>query len=201
MADTDPLQPLLEQLCRGDSEAAQRAFVACEPYLRMVVRRQLTAALRVKFDSIDVVQSVWADLLVGFRAGAWSFDSAGQLRAFLIKATYNRLIDRVRRQQAALNHEHRLDAAQLNALPQQRPVEATAELEAQELWERMLALCPPQHRPILHLKRQGLLLAEIAARTGLHESSVRRILYDLAARLVGRVPAPSAPTESPANGA
>ena len=44
-------------------------------------------------------------------------------------------------------------------------------------------LCPPAHHNLLELKRQGFPLAEIAARTGLHESSVRRILYDLARRL------------------
>jgi DNA-binding IclR family transcriptional regulator len=33
------------------------------------------------------------------------------------------------------------------------------------------------------MKRQGCSLAEIAAKTGFHESSVRRILYDLARRL------------------
>jgi RNA polymerase sigma-70 factor (ECF subfamily) len=192
MADMDPLQSLLEELCHGDPEAARRAFLACEPYLRMVVRRQLTAALRVKFDSTDVVQSIWADLLAGFRAGAWSFASAGQLRAFLVKATHNRLIDRVRRERAALNHERRVDAADLAAMPQARQPEATADLEAAELWQRLLALCPPQHRELLHLKRQGLPLAEIAARTGLHESSVRRVLYDLAGRLAVRAPAPAA---------
>jgi DNA-directed RNA polymerase specialized sigma24 family protein len=47
----------------------------------------------------------------------------------------------------------------------------------------MLEECPPAHREILILKRQGLLLSEIAARTGLHEGSIRRILYDLARRL------------------
>ena len=47
----------------------------------------------------------------------------------------------------------------------------------------MLALCPPAHRPLLDLKRQGCSLAEIAAQTGLHPSSVRRILYELARRL------------------
>jgi DNA-directed RNA polymerase specialized sigma24 family protein len=51
------------------------------------------------------------------------------------------------------------------------------------LWKRMLEQCTPDHREILILKRQGLLLAEIAARTGLHEGSIRRILYDLAGRL------------------
>ncbi len=183
MAEPNPLEQLLERLSRGDAEAARHAFVAYEPYLRMVVRRQLTAALRVKFDSLDVVQSVWADLLEGFRAGAWRFDTPDHLRAFLVRATRNRLIDRVRREQPALLREHRLDASELDSLPQTGQPAAAEGLQAEELWQRMLALCPPQHRGLLALKRQGLPLAEIATRTGLHEGSVRRILYDLAARL------------------
>jgi RNA polymerase sigma-70 factor (ECF subfamily) len=43
----------------------------------------------------------------------------------------------------------------------------------------MLDLCPPDHHSVLLLKRDGLPLAEIAARTGLHEGSVRRILRQL----------------------
>ncbi len=49
------------------------------------------------------------------------------------------------------------------------------------------------HREILFLKRQGLLLTEIAARTGYHEGSIRRILYDLARRLAVRRRTASAP--------
>ena len=46
--------------------------------------------------------------------------------------------------------------------------------------------------PILEMKKQGCSLAEIAEKTGFHESSVRRILYDLAARLAdGGQPVPS----------
>jgi RNA polymerase sigma-70 factor (ECF subfamily) len=48
----------------------------------------------------------------------------------------------------------------------------------------MLALCPPAHHDVLRLRREGLRLEEIAARTGLHEGSVRRILRKLA-RQVG----------------
>ena len=51
------------------------------------------------------------------------------------------------------------------------------------MWATLMDLCPPAHRPILELKGQGVPLAEIAERTGLHESSVRRILYELAKRL------------------
>src|SRR5205807_3165596 len=89
MDPVDPLDTLLHQLSGGDAEAAQRVFLAYEPYLRMVVRRQLTPALRARFDSLDIVQSVWADLLTGFQAGRWRFTSPGQLRAFLVKVPRN----------------------------------------------------------------------------------------------------------------
>jgi RNA polymerase sigma-70 factor (ECF subfamily) len=179
----DPVEDLLNQLASGDGEAAQRVFTAYAPYLRMVVRRQLTPALRSKFDSMDIVQSVWADLFAGFQAGCWEFHNPQQLRAFLIKVTRNRLIDRVRQQQAPLRLETRLEAGELHELPQPHPARAGDQLEADEMWQRLLALCPPRHRALLELKRQGLSVAEIAAKSGLHEGSVRRIFGELAARL------------------
>jgi RNA polymerase sigma factor (sigma-70 family) len=185
-----PLEVLLHQLSGGDAEAAQRVFLAYEPYLRMVVRRQLTPALRVRFDSLDIVQSIWADLLTGFQAGRWRFTSPAQLRAFLVKVTRNRLIDRARQEQTSLRLEQRVGGGDLGELAPARPARAGEQLEADEVWQRLLALCPAQHRGLLELKRQGLPLAEIAARTGLHPGSVRRILYDLAARLAeGEPPA------------
>ena len=63
---TDPLDSLLEKLTRGDARAAEEVFLAYEPHLRLVVRRYLSPALRAKFDSGDIVQSIWADLLRGF---------------------------------------------------------------------------------------------------------------------------------------
>jgi RNA polymerase sigma-70 factor (ECF subfamily) len=59
-------------------------------------------------------------------------------------------------------------------------------VQAEELWDTMLDLCPPEHHPVLVLRREGLPLAEIAARTGLHEGSVRRILRRLARELALR---------------
>ena len=59
-----PLESLLEKLCSGDAEAAERVFLAFEPYLRMVVQEAARTPVP-KFDSIDVVQSVWADVLRG----------------------------------------------------------------------------------------------------------------------------------------
>jgi RNA polymerase sigma-70 factor (ECF subfamily) len=187
MTDPGPsLEALLDKLRHGDEAAAEEVFRAYEPYLRLVVRRQLSRALRAKFDSADIVQSVWADLLRNFRDGGWEFPDADRLRAFLVKATRNRFIDRLRRHLAELEHAQPLPDRDADALPAAPGPDPSELLQAEELWEQLLELCPPAHVRVLWLKRQGLPLAEIAARTGLHEGSVRRILYDLARRLAVR---------------
>jgi RNA polymerase sigma-70 factor (ECF subfamily) len=194
--DPEPLDTLLEKLCGGDLAAADRAFLAYEPYLRKVVRRQLPRRLRAKFDSVDVVQSVWVHVLRGFREAGWRFANPDQLRGFLVRVTRNRLTDRLRHFHTALDRERPLPgtdpAGQLPAAGP-RPSEVA---QADDLWEKMLALCPPAHHEVLWLKRQGLLLAEIAARTGLHEGSIRRILRRLARQLAVRAePLPAFPDQ------
>jgi RNA polymerase sigma factor (sigma-70 family) len=179
----EPLDDLLTRLCNGDAAAVERVFLAYEPYLRNAIRRQLPAQLRAKFDSADVLQSVWADLLRGFPKPAWRFRDADHLRRFLCVAVRNRLIDRIRQHQKAADREEHLgEADRTHQLPsaQPRPSEVA---KADELWERILARCPPEHHELLGLRRQGHSLAEIAARTGLHPDSVRRILRTLARQL------------------
>ncbi len=182
----DRLDALLAALDRGDDNAASELFLQCEPYLRMVVRRRLTPRLRSKFDSCDVVQSVWADVLGTLRQPDGRFPDVAHLRAFLTRATYNRFIDRLRQNRRALERETLLDERVAEALPPAKQPSPSEVAEAGELWEELLALCPPERRELLELKRQGLRLAEIAERTGLHEGSVRRILYELARRLAAR---------------
>ncbi len=60
--DSESLDHLLERLNAGDELAVKRLFVAYEPFMRMVIHRHISGAVRAKFDSSDVVQSVW----VGF---------------------------------------------------------------------------------------------------------------------------------------
>jgi RNA polymerase sigma-70 factor (ECF subfamily) len=178
--EMDPLQTLLEKLTQGDTDAAGEVFRAYEPILRMVVRRQLSDRLRAKFESMDIVQSIWVDFLRGFRNAGWRFESPTHLKAFLIKMTRNRFVDRLRQHRHALEHQFALSDASTSQTPEPS---ASERVQADDLWQRMLELCPPAHHELLRLKRQGLPLAEIAARTGLHESSVRRILYELAHRI------------------
>jgi RNA polymerase sigma-70 factor (ECF subfamily) len=180
---TDPLDALLDKLCSGDAAAAEEVFRTYEPYLRMVVRRQLPARLRAKFDSVDVVQSIWVDVLHGFREAGWRFTNSAQLRAFLVKVTRNRFIDRVRQHQRVLDREQPIESTELEGRSMARDPRPSEVVQADDLWQQMLALCPPAHHELLRLKREGKSLAEIAEQTGLHPSSVRRILYDLARQL------------------
>ena len=177
----DPLDSLLERLGDGDLQAAEQLLTAYEPYLRMVVRRYLSHRLRAKFDSADVVQSVWVHVLRGLSQSGYRFGTKADLRAFLVKVARRRLVSRYRHYRSALERE--LPGGETEKLPACRQPRPSEVARAEELWRKLLALCPPAHHDVLRFRRQGLLLEEIASRTGMHEGSVRRILRQLARRL------------------
>jgi RNA polymerase sigma-70 factor (ECF subfamily) len=181
--DDRSLEVLLDRLAQGDDGAAERVFTFYEPYLRLMVRRQLSPELRPKFDSVDIVQSVWVDLVDEFRKPGRRFADANHLKAFLLRVTRNRFIDRLRRHRQALQAEQPLEKVEQEQMPVSPQPQPGEDAQAGELWEQLLTLCPPQHHAVLLLKKQGYGLEEIATRTNLHPSSVRRILYELARRL------------------
>jgi RNA polymerase sigma-70 factor (ECF subfamily) len=187
MGGDQALERLLEKLNSGDAQAIEAALRAHEMGLRLIVRRQLSGWLRAKFDSVDVVHSVWVRLLPGLRAGRWQFASTAELRAFLVRATRNRLSTRAQRAALEMGYARaRSDADTPPASREPAPAEAAA---ANELWERLLGLCPAAHREVLRLKREGAPLDRIADLTGLHPSSVRRILYEVMRRVTGKLQA------------
>jgi RNA polymerase sigma factor (sigma-70 family) len=174
---------LVERFCDGDPAAAEQVFVAYEPHLRMVVRRQLSDRLRAKFDSGDVVQSVWVHVLDRIRAGTLRLDGRDHLQALLLLEVRHRLIDRLRHFHHDLERERVMPATDQTDSPSSREPRPSELVQADQLWEKMLALCPAGHQELLWLKRQGLSLVEIAARSGLHEGSIRRIFRRLARQL------------------
>jgi RNA polymerase sigma factor (sigma-70 family) len=178
----DPLDLLLERLATGDAGAVEQVFREYEPYLRMVVRRYLPASLRPKFDSVDVVQSVWVHVWKGLQRVAWQFADRDHLRALLVTVTRRRLVSRFRHYRTALARE---DSTwrDLELLPATRQAGPEDLARADELWKTMLARCPTAYHELLQLRRQGFTMEEIAERTGLHEGSVRRVFRRLARQL------------------
>jgi RNA polymerase sigma-70 factor (ECF subfamily) len=181
--NTEPLTALLDKMRGGDIQAAERLFLAHEPELRLLVRRRLSRRLRAKFDSLDVIQSVCAHVLRDFRGSNHRIASLDHLRKFLVRVAHNCLIDRLRHYRTALACERPLaEATAVTGLFSREP-RASEVARANELWESLLAACPPEHHELLRLKRQGLPLADIAARTAMHEDSVRQIIRKLARKL------------------
>ena len=82
MPATDPapeLRDALGQLSPGELEVAEALFQAYSPYLRAIVRRQLSDRLRSRFDPSDVVQSVWVQVVRQLGRDGWidiRFDGA-----------------------------------------------------------------------------------------------------------------------------
>jgi RNA polymerase sigma factor (sigma-70 family) len=178
---TSPLDELLTTLSRGDI-VADETFRRFEPLLRKVARRTLTPRLRARFDSEDVVQSVWASLLHDSRHGGWQFASVDHLRAFLVTTTRNRFLDWARRYGRSRERE-RLNDLTTEHVPAARDPRPSQVAQQEELWQRILAHCPPEHRVLIELKRDGLTLDDIAQRTGLHRDSIRRVLRLLARQI------------------
>lgn len=163
--------------------ALEQTFVQFEAYLRMTVRRQFSAAARAKFDSTDVVQTLWADLLDEARRHGRKFQSQEDLRRFLVKAARNRFIDNIRRHKTAIHREESMNPDELQRLTQRNCATPSESVHAEDVWNKMLSLCSPRHRELLTLRRQGLTSEEIARRTGMNDGSVRRVLCDLARRM------------------
>jgi RNA polymerase sigma-70 factor (ECF subfamily) len=194
----DSLDPWIARLNEGDAEAVERVLLAYEPYLRITVRKRLGHRLRAKIDSMDIVQSVFANVLHGFRNNVgWQFAGRPQLLAFLRRLAWRRIADRYQKHRNDLDREQSLFETApmaLGAVASPRPSEVA---QGREFWERVLQACPPDHREVVRLRAKGFLIGEIASRTGLHEGSVRRILYELARRLsLARRAEPSLPDEA-----
>lgn len=177
------LESLLEKLSSGDSRAAEQVFHRYEPYLRTVVRRLLPARMRSRFDSLDIVQSALTDAWRAFRANGNCFANANQLRAFLVTATRNRFFDRYREHDRDARREVDMPHETSDAGTQGKTSTPSQVVEADELWQRLLAVCPAEYQGLLRLKRDGASNEEIADQTGLHVGSIRRIFRQLACRL------------------
>jgi RNA polymerase sigma-70 factor (ECF subfamily) len=175
----DSIDALVDRLRAGDEAAAGELFRAFEPFLRGLVRRRLPGRARSRFDSADVVQSAWAGLLDGLRDARWHFPDAARLRAFLARVVLCRLYDRARPALAQANREEPLIGLEPPG-PEPRPSEHA---RAGAAWDQLLAVCPPEHRAVLRLRRDGHTCEEIAGRTGMHPGSVRRVLRHLARRV------------------
>lgn len=96
------LSELMARVRRGDQDAATELVRQYETELRRFVRYRLTdPRVRKLIDSVDVTQSVFANLFVGLAEGRIDVGSPGQLIRLLTTMASNKLYDHHRRAHAA----------------------------------------------------------------------------------------------------
>ncbi|HVK10252.1 MAG TPA: sigma factor, partial [Gemmataceae bacterium] len=136
---------LIDRVGRGDVDAVAAMFAAYAPYLRAIVRCRMADRLQSKFDSADVVQSVWVQVLRQIGRPGWQVTDERQLRALLATIARRRLITRIRRTSG--DDEPVVEAVEeLPQIGQARPSEV---VQADDVWDKLLDLCPEDHHPVL----------------------------------------------------
>ncbi len=148
-----------------------------------VVRRHLGRKLRVKFDSDDFLQAVWATLLVKSTAFQ-DIETEDQLVKFLTRIAFHKVIDQRRAYTLAERRDMRREVplpehdSQFPDLPtpQSTPSEY---LMAEEDWELIQQEIPLELQWMIECRIEGMTYAEIADQAGLHERTVRRVFERL----------------------
>ena len=179
-APSSRFRELLQEVAAGVPDAADKIVSEYGVHILRAVRRRMNRGIREQFDSEDFAQAVWASFF-GHLSIVSRFGSEGELAGFLCRMASNKVIDAGRRrqarpdQQAALIdnvppvvHDERVRVSQ--PTPSQFAV-------ANEQWENLNnAAGEDRQKRMLELLRAGVARSEIAARMGVSERHVRRIL-------------------------
>ncbi len=186
-----------ELMSRAQSEdpAAIRDFLArFEREVQMMVRARLPRRLRTQYDSVDFVQAVWKSFFLDLRDQPRDFDNAEHLRKFLAGVVRNKVQEQhrrltrtekynVTREQSLYIRRGDRDVLRDVISPDPSPSD---EAQERDRLAQLLAGRGPIEVAVVTLRRQGLTFDEIAARVGINERSVRRIIESLRSRMEAR---------------
>jgi RNA polymerase sigma-70 factor (ECF subfamily) len=194
MREFPDISKLIARARSGD-EAAIREFVAeFEPEVRIMVRGRLPRQLRTQFDSMDFVQSVWQSFFEDLQERTQDFEDVHHLRKFLAAVARNKVFEQHRRltrtEKYTLAREERLYVRRggkevQRDLPSPEPTPSQT-VQATDRLAQLIAGCTPEEVEVIRLRHDGLTFTEIAARTGISDRSVRRIIEEARSRMEDR---------------
>ncbi|WP_165226621.1 RNA polymerase sigma factor [Aquisphaera insulae] len=180
------IRSLLNRIRLGDEDAARELLARYESKVRMVVRRKLPRLLRLRFDSMDFLQSVWKSFFRRIRAGENDIVGEQNLIAFLAWAARNKVVDEYRHAATLkqdIRRERNVDQVGLDDPALVDPETPSQTARAKETLEKLRDHLPVQRREVIELKAAGYTCAEIGKRLGMSERTVQRILEELRHRL------------------
>lgn len=173
---------ILDRARQGDQEAWQVLFDECYPKIVRVIRRRITRPMRKIYDSTDIANEVMKSLAAKFHH--FDFSSVGGLRAYLIHAAEQKVVDGCRRSHAQKRDLNR-DRAQVGNdestawdFPDDAPTASQVAVASEEKDLLLNGQSGPQ-RTVLELKIEGMSNPEVAQATGWHVRKVERFLEKL----------------------
>jgi RNA polymerase sigma factor (sigma-70 family) len=175
--ENEAFPEFLAALQRRDPQAFEQLIALCGPEIRALIRSGLEAAqLRPVLDSVDLWQSILLKFDQCVQKGQFHAETFAQLRGYLRTLARNKLMDHIRRAQAAKRSPppvapgqppcNAADVADSGTSPSQ--LAAYAELEQQFLQQ-----LSPEARQILRWRTQGWTWRQIAAHLGRLHSTIR----------------------------
>jgi len=188
---------LMQRARENDSQAVGDLLCLFEHEIRLVVRHSLPKRLRVRYDSMDFVQSVYQSIVSDWvLSPVRQFESEVQIKQYLKKTARNKVLENYRRETLGQKHTINREAGTIIrcgeagaagpgiAEPASPDPSPSQQAIAHDLFEHLTRGRPPVDRVILSLRHQGLTFAEIAAQVGLSERSVRRRLDELESSII-----------------
>lgn len=193
MEDVD-FAGLIARVKDGDEAAIGRLIERFGPDVRMMVRRRLPSRLRGQFDSMDFTQVVWSSVIADCRDRAEPFEDPRHLLGFLAGVVQNKVAQEYRRRTRTRKYDiGREEPLYIRRGDRDVPREVAADdptpsetVQAEDRLDQLVAGRSPMEVRIIELRREGLTIAEVAARLSLHEKAVRRVIDSLRSRLEGR---------------
>jgi RNA polymerase sigma factor (sigma-70 family) len=157
---------LIRRVRAGDPEAAARLVRDYEPEIRRTIRIRLgDAGMRRTLDSMDICQSVMANLFIRLAHGQFDLDDPTDLLKLLVRMARNKLVEKVRREHAERRGGSHGRSGNPEALAEvaddaDPPSQVVADRELVTEVRRRLS---PEERELAELRGQGLGWNEIAA--------------------------------------
>ena len=110
MTKVDSFHDLVRGVRSGDAVAAEQIVRQYEPAVRRAVRIwMLNARIRRSIDSIDICQSVLASFFIRTALSQYHIDTPAQLVKLLVSMARNKLMDKVRKEQAECRDVRRVE--------------------------------------------------------------------------------------------
>jgi RNA polymerase sigma-70 factor (ECF subfamily) len=185
---------LIARARAGDDDAIRDFVGRFEREVRLMVRDRLPRRLRNQFDSMDFVQAVWQSFFADLKGGSREFENSRHLRGFLAGVARNKVFEQDRRltrtAKYAVAREEKLyvrrgDREVAIEVPAHDP-SPSMNLQASERLALLTAGRPEREVEVLRLRHEGRTIDDIAARMGIHEKTVRRIIDAARERMEAR---------------